>query len=308
MKPRILVLYYTQTGQLRQILESILCNKEAEAEVVWAELQPVTPFPFPWDPEKFFDTMPETVAQVPVPMQALDDSVKQLDYDLVLLGYQPWFLHPSLPATSFLKSEDANFLKGKNVVTVIGSRNMWLNAQEKVKAELQRIGASLTGNIVLRDSNPNLLSLLSVNRWMFQGIKEKKGWVPAAGVQDDDINLARRFGPILVEGAKNKNWQMLQTRLQDRKAIHLNTGLVLLEQRGVKNFRFWSRYIREKGGPGALERKGRVKKFMRLLNTLVYILAPVAGFTAFIQKLTKRKKLEKDVAYFLSNNFEPDKI
>lgn len=55
-------------------------------------------------------------------------------YDLLIVAFQPWFLHPSLPMTSFMQNEIAETLiSGTKILTLIGARNMWLNAQEKIK-------------------------------------------------------------------------------------------------------------------------------------------------------------------------------
>src|SRR4051812_39641864 len=106
MKPSILVLYYTQSGQLRDILDNMLQDIKGHADLQFAEIAPATPFPFPWTAYTFFDAMPETVEQVPVPMKPLPQEITNKHYDLVIFGYQPWFLHPSQPINSFLKSTD----------------------------------------------------------------------------------------------------------------------------------------------------------------------------------------------------------
>ena len=73
-------------------------------------------------------------------------------FDLVILAYQVWFLSPSLPVTAFLKSDAAKrLLRDTPVVTVIACRNMWLMAQEQVKAMLAACGARLVGNVALVD-------------------------------------------------------------------------------------------------------------------------------------------------------------
>jgi hypothetical protein len=64
-------------------------------------------------------------------------------YDLILFGYQVWYLTPSIPIISFLKSGYAeNILKDTPVVTISGTRNMWMLSQEKLK-------------VYLRDLKPN---------------------------------------------------------------------------------------------------------------------------------------------------------
>lgn len=308
MKPSILVLYYTQSGQLRDILDSLISDIREETTFTFAAIEPQTPFPLPWKAHNFFDAMPETVMQLPIPLKPLSQEVMNKHYDLVILGYQPWFLHPSQPVNAFLKSEQAVILKGKPVVTVIGARNMWLNAEEKIKEDLLRIGAKLTGNIALVDTNPNLVSVLTVIRWSFKGQKEAGRFLPAAGVQDKDIKNARKFGPIILSHLKNGTLNTLHSDLLNNDSLALEPGLVLLEKRGIKNFKIWSKYIADKGGPGDPARKGRVTQFKRLLIVGIFILSPISNLTAFIQRQIQKKKLQQDVDYFRQTGYEPGRF
>jgi len=354
-KPRILVIYFSQSGQLRSILDSTLSQVAQQMDLSYVSIQPQTPWPFPWKTSSFFDAMPECVVQQPAPVKPLPDAIKKGDYDLIILGWQPWFLHPSQPITAFLQSPDAAILSGKPVITIVGSRNMWLNAGEKIKEQLIGLQARLVGSLVFTDSNSNLISLLTIIRWSFSGRREATRWLPQAGVQDADIQKAVRFGAPILEYAQalaearfnsqgaashlqetypderasdefraemvtldpdaqnnvpehTSEEAALHPKLMSLGAIQLNTGLVLLEQRGIKNFRFWAKYIREKGGPGALERQSRVTNFKRLLITAVFILSPISSFTAFIQRNLQKKRLLKDVDYFKSLEYEKGRI
>jgi hypothetical protein len=308
MKPRILVLYYTQSGQLRDILDSLLSKVQGEADYTYATIEPVIPFPFPWSAKTFFDAMPETVLERPSAVKPLPAAVIEAPYDLVIFGYQPWFLHPSQPVTAFLQSENSTFLKGKQVITVIGSRNMWLNAQEKVKGHLQRIGATLAGNIVLVDKNPNLISVITIIRWAFSGKKEATRFLPPAGVQAREVRAVASLGPIILNHLKNNNLPTLHSNLLRNGALELNTSLVLLEKRGMNNFGFWARYIAEKGAPGNPARYGRARLFKRLLLTGIFILTPISSLTAFIQRQIQKQNLQRDVAYFKELAYEPGKF
>jgi len=308
MRPQILVLYYTQTGQLRQILDSITTDIADKADIEYAAIEPVKPFPFPWTALQFFDAMPETVAHLPAPVKPLSQELLNKKYDLIIFGYQPWFLNPSQPTTAFLKSEYAQVFKDMPVITVVGCRNMWLHAQEKVKGYLQSVNAHLVGNIVLSDSNPNLVSLLTVIRWSFKGQKQASGMLPAAGVQDNDIYDARRFGNTIYKHYKDNNLIDLQRELLAQGAVRLKPGLVILEQRGIKNFRFWAKFIREKGGPGDLNRAKRVMMFKNLLLVAIFILSPISSFTALVKQIAKRHTLQKDVDYFRQLEYEQGRI
>ena len=308
MKKRILLLYYSQTGQVRNILDSIVKDIRDKVEIDYAVIEPAKPFPFPWKASQFFDAMPETVERIPVDLKPISNEITNKDYDLVILGYQPWFLNPSQPTNSFLKSEYARMLKGKPVITVVGCRNMWLHAQEKVKEELKEVGANLVGNIVLMDTYPNLISLLTIIRWTINGQKEPSRWLPAAGVQEKDVAAAHRFGNIIYAHLQQGNYDTLQAELLALDAIKLNPGLVLLEQRGIKNFRYWAKYIREKGGPGDPNRKGRVKQFKNLLLVGIFVLSPLSSFSAYIKLQIKKRKLMKDVRYFEQVGYEAGRI
>ena len=95
------------------------------------------------------------------------------DFDLIILAYQIWYLSPSVPISTFLQSKQAErIMKGKPVVTLVGARNMWLMAQEKVKKRLNDIGAKLVANIALVDRNKNLISAVTIVYWMMTGKKK----------------------------------------------------------------------------------------------------------------------------------------
>jgi hypothetical protein len=303
-KPRILVLYYSQTGQLRNIIDNILLDIQDKIDVSYALIEPVKPYPFPWNPNVFFDTMPETVLHTPPPVKPLAEEIVNAEYDLVIFGHQTWFLNPSQPITAFLQSPSAKILQGKNVITVIGARNMWLHSQEKVKEQLLKQNANLVGNIALVDNTTNIISTLTIIRWLIKGRKEATGMMPAAGVQDRDIQKAQRYGMPIYRHLTENKLESLHSELLMMGAVQIKPGLVLLEQTGIRNFRKWSKYIAAKGGPGAPERQGRVKQFKRLLLLAIFVLSPLTSLIAKIREQIKMKKLREDVAYYKQLKFE----
>ena len=62
---KILVVYYSQTGQLKRIVDSILSPVESQVEITYEELKPVPAFPFPWNGMPFFQAFPESVKEIP---------------------------------------------------------------------------------------------------------------------------------------------------------------------------------------------------------------------------------------------------
>ncbi|MET7001317.1 hypothetical protein [Chitinophaga defluvii] len=297
-RPKILVVYYTQTGQLRRIIDNVLAPIRDKADIVFEELVPVEPFPFPWKKQQFYDAMPESVQGTPRAIKPLKVDV-QAHYDLVVLAYQPWFLSPSQPTAAFLQSDEARqLLNGKKVVTLLGSRNMWLNAQEKVKGYLTKAGADLVGNIVLVDTSPNLVSVITVLRWAFKGKKEATWLLPPAGVQEKDIVASSRFAAPIAQALEQKSWDNLHPQLLAAQSVDLKPNLVLLEERGVKAFRFWAKFISDKGGPGAASRQGRVSMYRGLLLVGIFVLTPITLLSSLIKLNLKRNALQKEVEYY----------
>ena len=67
-------------------------------------------------------------------MEDLYNPILNKKYDLIVFGHQVWYLSPSIPINSFLQNNISKKLfENTPVVTVIGCRNMWIMAQEKIK-------------------------------------------------------------------------------------------------------------------------------------------------------------------------------
>ena len=103
---RILVIYYTQSGQLKQIADNFVAPfVGAGIPVDYYEIEMETPFPFPWNNEAFFGAFPESFLQLPQLIKSVPESIMEREYSLIILAYQVWYLSPSIPKTTFLKRE-----------------------------------------------------------------------------------------------------------------------------------------------------------------------------------------------------------
>lgn len=297
----VLVLYYTQTGQQLEIVQSLvrpLVN--AGHQLTFQAIEPVNDYKFPWGGFGFFNAFPEVFTQQPMELVKFPDSIYE-QYDLVILSYQPWFLTPSRPVSSFLQSEDAKKILGnKPVITVIGCRNMWLNSQEKVKRRLLDANAKLVGNVALIDRASNVVSLVTIVRWLVNGKRTTFG--RKAGVSAADIENAQEFGAPINEALQRNNFDHLQEHLNDKGAIDINPSLVLMERRGQKAFGVWSKFIAAGGTTQSRGRKIRVRIFMYLLPTAVFVLSPVLWTVSKIMLITKRNVLKREVDYFMQNS------
>jgi flavodoxin len=296
---KILVVYFTQSGQQRTILESLVKPLlEAGHSIHFEGIEPVQKYPFPWSAFQFFNAFPETFMQKPLELKPLSARAFE-EYDLVVLGYQPWFLTPSRPMSSFLQSTDGQkILKGKNVITILGCRNMWLGAQEKVKQWLKKADAKLVGHVALIDKSGNLTSLVTVLRWMLAGKKDAFWFFPAAGVSASDVEHTTVFGKLINEAITSNQFDALQNKFNQNEAIEIKPNLVMMERRGQKSFSIWSKFIASGGNVDSAGRKIRVYVFMILLPTVIIILTPLLWILSAVTLVVQRKQLQNEIAYF----------
>jgi hypothetical protein len=88
---KILVLSYSQTGQLNSLVENFtkpfLGNENFQ--LIFKNIKPKNKYPFPWDFMTFMDTFPESVYMVPCELQDIEDD--EDDFDLIILAYTVWF-------------------------------------------------------------------------------------------------------------------------------------------------------------------------------------------------------------------------
>jgi hypothetical protein len=277
---KVLVINYSQSGQLHEIIDNFLKPFDP-AQIERVYIKPVKPFDFPWNEDVFYDTMPECVTEEAIELEPISYGSDR--YDLIVIGYQPWFLSPSLPVTSLL--QDPAFQKKMNgtpIVTIIGGRNMWLNSQESIKAYIKKAGGKLVGNIPLMDREPNLISVLTIFHWMLTGRKERK-WnlLPVPGVSQEDIDGAGVFGSVVHSALEKTDFTGLQTKLLSLGKINIPTDIWFIEMRGKKIFRIWAGLIKKKGTTPE-KRKFYVNLFKYYLLIALFVASPIILSVYFI--------------------------
>lgn len=303
MSKKILVVYYTQSGQLLDVVNSVMSpiEKDDEYSIVYERLQPDPPFPFPWSSDAFFQAMPECVRGIPCTIKPLSLKGDE-DFDLIIIAWQPWFLSPSMAFHSFFSDEAARkAIAGKPVITIIGSRNMWVNGQEKVRNYIEGAGGKPVGNIVLFDRASNLLSVVSIIRWMFSGKKERFMKIfPPAGISAEDIGKASRFGVIILNALKKNEIENVRPHLLEAGSVEVNPALAMIEKRGIVFFRLWADFIRRKGEFGSPARVLRVRLFKYYLLAVIYLASPFASLLFFITRPFRKKTIEKQISLYQS--------
>jgi hypothetical protein len=291
---KVLVLHYSQSGQLSKMVESVTAPLQENEliKVDYCPIKPVTDYPYPWPFYPFFDAFPEAIYMNGCPVQEINNQEKE--YDLIILAYSVWFLAPSIPITGFLKTEQAKRLfKGKPVVTLIACRDMWVMAQEKMKGLLTDLQAKLIDNVVLTDQGGSLYAFVTTPRWLLTGKKDPFLCFPAAGVSDKDLQESRRFGDKLAAALNNDGEKTGKPLLQSMGAVSVNGKLVATEKIATRSFMIWGKLIKKSGLPGSFARKIVITAYSIFLLTLVLTVVPLNIFIRFLLSPLTKKKLAK---------------
>lgn len=297
MKKNVLVIYYSQSGQLKQIADQLTAQL-IDCNVVFYEIRLQNDYPFPWTGDTFFDSFPDAFQQRAQPMEPIPQALLEQSFDLVLFHYQVWFLSPSTPITSFLKNPDGQkLLAGKPVVTVSGTRNMWILAQEKVKRLLQDAGAQLVGNIALVDRAPNLVSVVTIVDWLFSGQKRRfMGIFPLPGVSEADIRGASRFGKIIAKHLHGGSLDHLQPDIVAAGGVEISSFLLSVDQKGNKIFKKWAQLIDARPA----QRKTLLKAFNIYVVLALYVVSPIVFVFHHLTYPFWSTSFKKEKAYFQS--------
>lgn len=275
---RVLAVSYSQSGQLHDVLASILAPLRAAPEVEIREeiLRPLTPFPFPWPLFDFFDVFPESVRLDPRPLAPLT-VVAGEKFDLIIVAYQVWFLSPSQPIAAFLQSSSGRqLLDGAPVVTVIGCRNMWLSAQETVKRLIAEAGGSLRDNIVLTDRGSALATFITTPRWLLTGRRDAFLGLPPAGIAPAAVAACSRFGRALAQALQDDRERAAGPLLAGLGAASVDPLLMFSERAGYRAFRVWSGIVRLFGKAGQKRRRPALLLFALYLIVLIVTVVPLS--------------------------------
>ncbi|MCF6244834.1 MAG: dialkylresorcinol condensing enzyme [Sulfurovum sp.] len=297
---KVLVLYYSQTGQLTNVLKSFTSalDTDENIEVIYHNIEPAKEYPFPWGYLEFFDIFPESVYMDGCALKKCDNITLDDHYDLVILAYTIWFLSPSLPISGFLNSRYSKVLKDKPVITLIACRNMWIMAQEKMKDKLNNVGAKLIDNVVLIDQGGNLATFITTPRWMWTGRKNAFWGLPKAGVNPNDIKDAQRFGKVLTEALAKDEEKKNTSLLYGLKAVQVDNRLIGTEKIAHKSFKIWGGLIRKFGKTGDKARIPMLFLYFIFLLSLIVIVVPINTLIKPLLRKLNSKTVDKERAYF----------
>nr|VVV04624.1 hypothetical protein AW0309160_02032 [Aliivibrio wodanis] len=296
---KVLVVSHSQSGQLAKFVELATAplRQSDEVKVDYHCVEPVNKYPYPWSFYPFFDAFPEAIYMNGCEVKPAENLEEE--YDLVIIGYTVWFLSPSIPMTGFLKTAQAKrLIKDKPVITFIACRDMWVMAQEKIKAVIAELGGTLIDNAVLTDQGGSIYAFITTPRWLLTGKKDPFWIFPAAGVSEQDLQESERFGHRLVSALENDLEKKKEPLLKNLNAVTVNGKLIGSEKIATRSFMVWGKLIQKSGKPGSFPRKIVITIYAVFLALMVLTLVPINLLVKKLISPFRKKAVEESITYY----------
>ncbi|APZ42045.1 hypothetical protein [Acidihalobacter ferrooxydans] len=298
---KILVVYYSQSGQLERVARTVAAPLDAaqDVQVDYLRLEPAVAYPFPWGLFSFLDTFPEAV-YLDAPRLRPFGLAPEARYDAIILAYTVWYLSPAPPITGFLKSpEGRRLLAGTPVVTLTACRNMWLMAHEQIKALLADAGARHCDHVALVDQGNSLATFFTTPRWMLTARQDRwLGLFPPAGVSERDIAGSIRFGRALLAAVRAGTLDGTQAVLTGLGAARMDVRLLASERIGRRSFLIWGRLLRRVGPPRSARRKPVLLIYVMFLIGMIIVVVPPSMLVRSLLRSFQGERVARERAYF----------
>jgi menaquinone-dependent protoporphyrinogen IX oxidase len=210
-RPKVLLLYYSYTGQARKVLEVAGevfhergCDvRTAEIEFTdqrYAERFSRFPMRKVWP--DMLSVMPAQLRRATGQIQTPDE-VRSADYDLICIGSPTWWRTTSMPVRSFLKSDEARkLLAGRSFAAFVVCRRYWRENLTAVRKLGQKQGGEYVGGLHFAYPGDQVRSMLSLTSFLGSGQYRERYLgvrIPSTNVQPDQLEEAREFAAALAD-------------------------------------------------------------------------------------------------------------
>jgi menaquinone-dependent protoporphyrinogen IX oxidase len=215
--PRVLLLYYSYTGQSQKVLDvagEVFRGRGCDVQT--AEIK----FTDPRYAEKFSRfpmrrVWPDMLSVLNAQKRnetgeiQTPDTVRDGDYDLILIGSPTWWDNVSMPLRSFLKSDEARkLLSGKPFAVFVVCRTFWRENLEGVRELAEEQGGRYVDEIHFTYPGDNLRSMLALTSYLGTGEYRKRSLgvkLPPTNVQPEQLEQARTFAARLADRLLSKS-------------------------------------------------------------------------------------------------------
>lgn len=208
---RVLLLYYSYTGQARKVLDAAgEVFRERGCEVHTAPIEFTDPryaprfsrFPMNHMWRDFFGMLPAQTMKATGEIRTPDE-VRRSDYDLICIGSPTWWRDVSMPLRSFLKSGEARpLLQGKPFAVFVVCRRYWKENLNAVRKLAEKAGGRYEGGIHFSYPGDQLRSMLSLTSYLGSGEYRDKYLgvrIPTTNISEAQLEETRRFAAGLAD-------------------------------------------------------------------------------------------------------------
>jgi menaquinone-dependent protoporphyrinogen IX oxidase len=209
--PRVLLLYYSYTGQSLRVLEAAgEVFAERGCEVAKAPIE----FTDPRYAQRFSRfpmrrVWPDMLSVLPAQKRGATgeirtpDTVRDDNYDLICIGSPTWWQTVSMPMRSFLKSGEARkLLSGKPFAVFVVCRQYWLENLTAVREFAEQQGGRYVDEVHFTYPGDTLRSVLSLTSYLGSGVYREKYLgvrIPSTNVQPEQLQQTRSFAGALAD-------------------------------------------------------------------------------------------------------------
>ncbi len=210
-RPRVLLLYYSYTGQALKVLEAAgEVFRDRGCEVQNAEIE----FTDRRFAERFSRfpmrrVWPDMLSVLPAQLRHVSgeirtpDAVRNGDYDLICIGSPTWWRTTNMPMRSFLKSDEARkLLAGKRFAVFVVCRRYWRENLSAVRKLAENQGGRYVDGVHFAYPGDQLRSMLSLTSYLGTGEYRDRYLgvrIPTTNVQPEQLEQTRKFAFALVD-------------------------------------------------------------------------------------------------------------
>jgi menaquinone-dependent protoporphyrinogen IX oxidase len=218
--PRVLLLYYTYTGQALKVLEAageVFRGRGCEVHKAQIEFtdprfaEPFSRFPMRHVVLDFLSVLPAQVRRARGEIRTPDE-VRNRNYDLICIGSSTWWLTMNMPMRSFLKSNEAGtLLAGKPFAAFAVCRRFWRNNFKTVRKLGEKQGGQYVDGIHFEYPGGQIRSLLSLASYFGSGEYRDRYMglrIPTTNVQPEQLEQTRKFALALADRLFGAGWAM----------------------------------------------------------------------------------------------------
>lgn len=208
---RVLLLYYSYTGQSQRVLE-------AAGEVLRERGCVVDEAPIEFTDQQYSERFsrfplrrvwPDMLSVLRAQKRRATgeirtpDTVRDGDYDLICIGSPTWWQAASMPMRSFLKSEESRkLLVDKPFAVFVVCREYWQENLKEVRELAEQQGGRYIDEIHFAYPGDPVRSMMSLTSYLGSGRYRDRYLgvrIPPTNIQPDQLEEARTFAGMLAD-------------------------------------------------------------------------------------------------------------